>query len=137
VGSCYAAGAFSWGSVLGLLLGNDIFHIYLLLCSGGVFFWVRSGLKTYVTDYICYSPVNTTLFPAGGVSYLGRHVSAHVYHLQLRFLVTIYIYIDYSNHVLNVNFACKSSGSTYVLYTICTILYTIMYSSPNIVRLTK
>jgi hypothetical protein len=36
-----------------------------------------------------YISVNTTLFPAGGVCCLGQHVSAHMCHLQVRFLVTI------------------------------------------------
>jgi hypothetical protein len=34
-------------------------------------------------------PVSTTLFPSGGVCCLGRRVSAHVWHLQVRFLVTV------------------------------------------------
>jgi hypothetical protein len=45
--------------------------------------------RLFTIDNIHYIPVSTTLFPAGGICCLRRHVSARVCHLQVRFLVTI------------------------------------------------
>jgi hypothetical protein len=45
--------------------------------------------KLYNIDNIYYIPVNTTLFPAGGLSWLGRYISARSFHLQVRFLAIL------------------------------------------------
>jgi hypothetical protein len=39
----------------------------------------ESVVKLKKGDNIYYIPVNTTLFPAGGICCLGRHVSIHTY----------------------------------------------------------
>jgi hypothetical protein len=51
---------------------------------------VKGSLNNRIIIHeIDYIPVNTTLFPAGGVCCLGRHVSTHVCHHQGRLLITI------------------------------------------------
>jgi hypothetical protein len=48
-------------------------------------------MQMAVIDNIYYIPVNATPFPEVEDGCLERHVSAHVFHLQVCFLVTIIV----------------------------------------------
>jgi hypothetical protein len=62
-------------------------HKGQLLIRGFSEAWYVKVVKITV-GIIYYIPVNTTQFPAGGVCYLGRHISVRMCHLQVMFLVT-------------------------------------------------
>jgi hypothetical protein len=85
--------------------------------------------RVIVLDNIYYIPLSTTLFSAGRVCCLGRHFSAHVCHLQVLYLVTLFY------HVLSINFHVNRVDPSvgYTLYILCTIMGWIFISWFNTV----